>query len=214
MSRTKLQPQRSVGAGDFIGAAIARKFAAEGFTTVVGGATATSSRRSSPTSRRPAARRFGRSLDARKEDDLTAFLQEAEREAPLEVCIFNIGANVNFPILGDDRARLPQGLGDGLLLGLHRRPRGRAPDAAALQGAIFFTGATASLRGGVGYAAFAAPRPGCAWWRSRWRASSGRRTSMSAHLVIDAGVRHRVRPREESAAAKATQRSRTCRRTG
>ena len=42
---------------------------------------------------------FARSLDARKEDDLTAFLQDADKQAPLEVCIFNVGANVNFPLL-------------------------------------------------------------------------------------------------------------------
>jgi len=33
-------------------------------------------------------RAIGRSLDARQEEDVTAFLQEAEKEAPLEVCIF------------------------------------------------------------------------------------------------------------------------------
>ena len=42
---------------------------------------------------------FARALDARKEADITAFLQEADTHAPLEVCIFNVGANVNFPLL-------------------------------------------------------------------------------------------------------------------
>ena len=28
-----------------------------------------------------------------------AFLRDADATAPLEVCIFNIGANVNFPLL-------------------------------------------------------------------------------------------------------------------
>src|SRR3712207_9221141 len=41
----------------------------------------------------------GRTLDARKEEAVTEFLAEADRAAPLEVCVFNIGANVNFPIL-------------------------------------------------------------------------------------------------------------------
>src|SRR3546814_17286176 len=40
-----------------------------------------------------------RGLDARIPDDVTAFLAEAEAAAPLEGVIFNIGANVNFPIL-------------------------------------------------------------------------------------------------------------------
>ena len=40
-----------------------------------------------------------RGLDARKEDEVTAFLQAADAHAPLEVVIINPGANVNFPIL-------------------------------------------------------------------------------------------------------------------
>ena len=28
-----------------------------------------------------------------------SFLDDADKHAPLEVCIFNVGANVNFPIL-------------------------------------------------------------------------------------------------------------------
>src|SRR6202007_64632 len=42
---------------------------------------------------------FGRSLDARKEDEVAKFIADADAHAPLEVCVFNIGANVNFPIL-------------------------------------------------------------------------------------------------------------------
>src|SRR6185436_15172881 len=88
-----------IGAGDFIGAAIARKFAAEGFTTFVGRRNGDKLAPLIADIEKAGGKAIGRSLDARKEDDLTAFLQEAERAAPLEVCIFNIGANVNFPIL-------------------------------------------------------------------------------------------------------------------
>ena len=102
----------------------------------------------------------GRSLDARQEDDIAAFLLEADREAPLEVCIFNIGANVNFPLLETTervfRKVWEMACYSGFLAGREAArlmlPRG--------QGAIFFTGATASLRGGVGYAAFAAAKFG------------------------------------------------------
>jgi hypothetical protein len=38
-------------------------------------------------------------LDARKEEEIISFLGDADKRAALEVCIFNIGANVNFPIL-------------------------------------------------------------------------------------------------------------------
>lgn len=88
-----------IGAGDFIGGEIAKKFAAEGFTVFAG--------RRNGDKLAPLVRDIeaaggeihARSLDARKEDEIVSFLNDADRHAPLEVCIFNIGANVNFPIL-------------------------------------------------------------------------------------------------------------------
>src|SRR4029079_11494375 len=83
-----------IGAGDFIGAAIAAKFAAEGFTVFAGRRNGDKLTPLLADIEKAGGRAFGRSLDARKEDDITAFLQEAEREAPLEGGIFNLGANV------------------------------------------------------------------------------------------------------------------------
>src|SRR6201992_902256 len=88
-----------IGAGDYIGAEIAKKFASEGFTVFAG--------RRNGEKLEPLVKEieasggtiFGRSLDARKEEETIAFLNDANKHAPLEVCIFNIGANVNFPIL-------------------------------------------------------------------------------------------------------------------
>ncbi len=88
-----------IGAGDYIGAEIARKFAAEGFTVFAG--------RRDGAKLEPLVREIeaaggsivARALDARKEEEVTAFLNDADKHAPLEVCIFNVGANVNFPIL-------------------------------------------------------------------------------------------------------------------
>src|SRR5580692_2779147 len=88
-----------VGAGDYIGAAIARKFAAEGFTVFAGRRHGDKLAPLVAEIEAAGGRIVGRSLDARREEDLTAFLQEADAAAPLEVCIFNIGANVNFPLI-------------------------------------------------------------------------------------------------------------------
>jgi hypothetical protein len=71
--------------------------------------------------------------------NLTAFLREADRHAPLGVCIFNVGANVNFPLL-DTTERVfrlqgqtslaVQGVGIALELLLQPQPRvqGALPD--------------------------------------------------------------------------------------
>ena len=86
-----------IGAGDFIGGSIAKKFAAEGFTVFAGRRNGDKLAPLVQDIEAAGGRVFARSLDARKEEDVTAFLQEADRAAPLEVCIFNVGANVNFP---------------------------------------------------------------------------------------------------------------------
>jgi NAD(P)-dependent dehydrogenase (short-subunit alcohol dehydrogenase family) len=88
-----------IGAGDYIGGEIAKKFAAEGFTVFAG--------RRDGTKLEPLVKEIeasggsivARTLDARKEEEVAAFLNDADKHAPLEVCIFNVGANVNFPIL-------------------------------------------------------------------------------------------------------------------
>jgi len=88
-----------VGAGDFIGSAIARKFAAEGYTVFAGRRTAEKLSALKSDIEAHGGRLEARGLDARSEEQITHFLQEADGHAPLEVCVFNPGANVNFPVL-------------------------------------------------------------------------------------------------------------------
>lgn len=190
-----------IGAGDFIGAEIAKKFAANGFTVFVG---RRNGEKLAPLVEEIAATggtAFGRSLDARKEGELIAFLNEADAHAPLEVCVFNIGANVNFPIL-DTTERVFRKVWEmacysGFLAGREAArlmlPRGG--------GHIYFTGATASLRGGAGFAAFASAKFGLravaqAMARELWP-----KNIHVAHLIIDSGVntewvRERIKERE------------------
>src|SRR5229473_2374991 len=148
-----------IGAGDYIGAAIARKFAAEGFTVFAGRRRGEKLAPLVAEIEAAGGRIVGRSLDARKEEEIAKFLQDADATAPLEVCIFNIGANVNFPLL-ETTERVFRKVWEmacyaGFLTAREAArlmlPRGR--------GNIFFTGATAGTRGGgVGYAAFASAK--------------------------------------------------------
>src|SRR5690349_272031 len=88
-----------VGAGDFIGAAIARRFAAGGYTVFAGRRNGDRILDLVGEIEAAGGRCCARTLDARNEEAVIEFLSEAHEAAPLEVCIFNIGANVNFPIL-------------------------------------------------------------------------------------------------------------------
>ena len=190
-----------IGAGDYIGAAIAKKFAAEGFEVFVGRRDGEKLAALVGAIEQDGGRASGRSLDARKEDDITAFLSEADTLAPLEVCIFNIGANVNFPLLETTervyRKVWEMACYSGFLAGREAArlmlPRGR--------GHIFFTGATASLRGGVGYAAFAAAKAGLRMTAQAMARELWPQNIHVAHLIIDAGVdtawvRERLKQRE------------------
>jgi NAD(P)-dependent dehydrogenase (short-subunit alcohol dehydrogenase family) len=177
-----------IGAGDFIGAAIATKFAAEGFTVFAGRRNADKLAPLVSEIQASGGAIIGRSLDARKEDEIAAFLTSADQHAPLEVCIFNVGANVNFPLLETTervfRKVWEMACYGGFLTGREAArlmiPRGR--------GAIFFTGATASLRGGLGYAAFASAKFGLRAVAQSAARELGPKNIHVAHLVIDAGV--------------------------
>ena len=194
-----------IGAGDYIGGAIAKKFAAQGFTVFAGRRHGEKLAPLVAEIEAAGGRIVGRSLDARNEEDLTAFLRDADAAAPLDVCIFNIGANVNFPLL-ETTERVFRKVWElacysGFLAGREAArlmvPRGR--------GSIFFTGATASLRGGVGYAAFAAAKFGLRAVAESTARELGPKGIHVAHLIIDAGVdtewvRERIKAREGEAA--------------
>jgi NAD(P)-dependent dehydrogenase (short-subunit alcohol dehydrogenase family) len=177
-----------VGAGDFIGAAIARRFAAEGYR-VHGGRRQGEKLAQLEADIGAAGGRFrGHSLDARSEESLAGFLDAADADAPLELCVFNIGANVNFPLL-DTTERVFRKVWEmacyaGFLTGREAARRLLAHG----RGSIFFTGATASLRGGQGYAAFASAKAGLRALAQSMARELAPQNIHVAHLVIDAGV--------------------------
>lgn len=171
-----------IGAGDFIGASIVRKFAAQGFAVHAG---RRNGEKLAPLLGGPVT---GRSLDAREPEDLTAFLAEAEAIAPLALVVFNVGANVQFP-LTETTDRVFRKVWEMAcfsgFVAVREAARIMVPRGA---GKIFVTGATAGLRGNPGYAAFAAAKAGL-----RAMAQSAARELWPqgihvAHLVIDAGV--------------------------
>jgi NAD(P)-dependent dehydrogenase (short-subunit alcohol dehydrogenase family) len=186
------EPQRValiVGAGDATGGAIARRFAAEGFHVVGVRRTAEALAPMVAEIRTAGGKAEGWACDARKEDQVTALFERIEREiGPLDMVVFNIGANVRFGITETTervyRKVWEMGALSGFLVGREAarvmRPRG--------QGSIFFTGATASLRGSSGFCAFASAKfalRALAQSMARELAPQGIHV---AHLVIDGAI--------------------------
>ena len=178
-----------VGAGQSTGAAIARRFAREGYVACV--------TRRHGEALQPLvaqieaaggeARAFG--SDARREEDVAALVETVEREVgPIEVAVFNVGGNVRFPIR-EMTARVytkvwEMGALAGFLVGREVAkvmvPRGR--------GTILFTGATASLRGGAGFAAFAGAKHALRALAQSMARELGPLGIHVAHVVIDGAI--------------------------
>lgn len=177
-----------VGAGDYIGSAIARKFASQGYAIFAG--------RRNGDKLAPLKEQIeadggvcqARSLDARKSDEVAQFMQDAADYGDFDICVFNVGGNVNFPLLETTdrvfRKVWELGCYAGFLSG-REAARQLVPNG---KGSIFFTGATASVRGGSGYAAFASAKFGLRALAQSMARELGPKNIHVAHLVIDAGV--------------------------
>ncbi len=178
-----------IGAGDATGGAIAKRFAREGYIACV---TRRSADKLAPLVeeiRAAGGEAHGFGSDARKEEEMVALVQKIEAEiAPIEVAVFNIGANVRFPIT-ETTARVyfkvwEMACFGGFLMGREvakaMLPRGR--------GTIIFTGATASLRGRDGYAAFAGAKHGLRALAQSMARELWPKGIHVAHPVIDGAI--------------------------
>jgi NAD(P)-dependent dehydrogenase (short-subunit alcohol dehydrogenase family) len=178
-----------VGAGDAIGAAVAKRFAEGGFTVCIARREADKSRQLGEELRAAGHAFHALSVDARKEEDVRQLFARVEKEiGPIEVCLFNAGSNVNKPLL-ETSERLffkawELACYAGFLVGREAAsymvPHGR--------GTILFTGATASLRGGKGFAAFSAAKFGLRGVAQAMARELGPKNIHVVHLIIDAGV--------------------------
>jgi len=180
-----------VGAGDGVGSAIARAFAAEGFEVCV-------TRRArnldqleklARSIRESGGKAHAFGVDARQEDDMVELIARIEREVgPLEVVVFNVGANVRYE-LRETSGRVFTKVWEmacfaGFLTG-REAAKVMVPRGA---GTILFTGATASLRGSTGYAAFAAAKSGLRAVAQSMARELGPLGIHVAHVVIDGAI--------------------------
>jgi NAD(P)-dependent dehydrogenase (short-subunit alcohol dehydrogenase family) len=178
-----------VGAGDGLGSAVARRFARGGYTACLVRRHGEKLEGAVKEIEAAGGRALGFGVDARREDELVALFERVEREVgPIEVAVHNIGANVNFSILEMDARKYlkvwEMACFSGFLTGREaaRRmtPRGR--------GTILFTGATASLRGGSGFAAFAGAKFALRALAQSMARELGPKGIHVAHVVVDGPI--------------------------
>jgi NAD(P)-dependent dehydrogenase (short-subunit alcohol dehydrogenase family) len=180
-----------IGAGDGLGAALARAFSAAGLTVCV-------TRRArnlaqlealvtSITATGGKAHAFP--IDARDEDAMVAMFDTIEADiGPVEIVAFNIGANVRFDVV-DTTARVYQKVWEmaafaGFIAGREAArvmtPRG--------QGSVIFTGATAGMRGREGFSAFAGAKHALRALAQSMARELGPKGVHVAHIVLDGAM--------------------------
>lgn len=180
-----------IGAGDDTGAAIGRAFAREGMISCL--------------VRRPrhsdALEALAQNIrdegheaiaiptDARDEESMVALIDKIEADiGPLEVAVFNIGANVHFSIT-ETTARVFQKVWEmacfsGFLMG--REVAKRMLERG--HGTIIFTGATASVRGSSGFSAFSSAKQALRALAQSMARELGPKNIHVAHTIIDGAI--------------------------
>jgi len=179
-----------IGAGDHLGSAIARRFAREGFHLVI------TRRRGDLDGLRAEITALGSSAtaihsDARDEAQVSELIDQVEAElGPIRVAVFNVGGNVRFDIC-ETTTRVYRKVWEmcalaGFLVGREVAKKMLARN----EGTILFTGASASLRGGRGFAAFAGGKHALRALAQSMARELGPQGIHVAHVVVDGLIRN------------------------
>jgi NAD(P)-dependent dehydrogenase (short-subunit alcohol dehydrogenase family) len=180
-----------IGAGDGLGASIARAFARDGLGVCVTRRPrhADAVDKLAETIRAEGGEAYGFGLDARVEDDVVALVERIEREiGAIEVLVFNIGANVRFPIVETTTRVYSKVWEMAALAGfLASREAARVMSERG-RGTILFTGATASVRGAAGYSAFAGAKHALRALAQSLARELGPKGVHVAHVVVDGAI--------------------------
>ena len=182
-----------IGAGDATGGAIARRFAREGLITCVTRRNLDKLQPLLSRIRADGGTAHGFASDARREEEVVALVEQIESTiGPIEVLVFNIGANVPCSIL-DETARKYFKIWElaclgGFLSGREVAKRMVAREGLGRKGTIIFTGATASLRGGANFAAFAGAKHALRSLAQSMARELGPRGVHVAHVVVDGSI--------------------------
>lgn len=186
-----------IGAGDATGGAVARRFARESYTACVTRRDAAALQPLLDAIRAEGGTAHGFGSDARKEEEVVALVEQIERDiGPIEVMVFNIGANVRTSILEETARRYFKiwemacfaGFLNAREVARRMVARAGAEPGKHRRQTIVFTGATASLRGGNGFAAFAGAKAALRALAQSMARELGPQGIHVAHVVIDGAI--------------------------
>lgn len=186
---TTKQAALIIGAGDSTGGAIAKRFAREGLIACATRRNADKLQPLIDEIRNSGGEAYGFASDARKEDEVIKLVDDIERDiAPIEVMVFNIGANVPCSIL-DETARKyfkiwEMACFSGFLVGREVAKR----MVIRGRGTIIFTGATAGMRGSAKFAAFAGAKHALRALAQSMARELGPKNIHVSHVVIDGAI--------------------------
>lgn len=178
-----------IGAGDGTGAAIARRFAREGYAVCV---TRRSVEKLQPLLDRIRAaggEAFGFASDARDEGQVAQLVEHIESQVgPIEVFVFNVGANVPCSVLEETPRKFYKIWQMACFAGFLTSQAVARRMVARGRGTILFTGATAALRGAANFAAFAVAKHGLRALAQSMARELGPMNVHVGHVVIDGAI--------------------------
>ena len=189
MAESKAKVALVIGAGDAIGSAIVRKFAQRGLTVCAARRNGDKLEPLISELREAGHEAHAFSFDARDEDATTALFSRIEEEVgELEVVVFNVGANVPMGILDTDSRKFRKIWEMACFAGFLSGREAARLMVPRNRGTIIFTGATASVRGAAGFAAFSSAKHGLRALAQSMARELGPQNIHVAHVVVDAAV--------------------------
>ena len=178
-----------IGAGDATGGAIARRFAREGYVVCVTRRSLDKLQPLLDSIREAGGEAHGFASDARKEEQVAELVEQIERDiGPIEVMVFNIGANVPCSILDETARKYFKIWEMACFAGFLTSQAVAKRMVARGRGTILFTGATAGLRGAAGFAAFAGAKHGIRALAQSMARELGPLNVHVAHVVVDGAI--------------------------
>lgn len=178
-----------VGAGSGLGSGLARVFARAGFTAVMARRDESAGLTQAQLLAEQGLDVHAMGVDVTDAASVSGLFADVENRLGVpEVVVFNVGGNKRESVLQTSLADF-EGLWQA-----HTRGGFLVGQAAANamvargSGTILFTGATASLRGGNGFAAFAAAKSGLRAVAQSMARELGPKGVHVAHIVIDGGI--------------------------